>query len=328
MGVMFALALALFSTAARAQEEPEPPTTYEYALDEATELTLTAKPKDAKTWSAVLRMYGEPAQGQIFSFSGDLRLLTKDVYMWKGPSGPNQKFVRVGGKPGDKTPLEVSTRYLVDDFAKPVRIHGTFKLLTPAESEARMKQRFEKADAALNELLTRTLAEVGKLGEAKLKDAQAERIKLRDTAAGGPEVEKSGLPYWTSMWTSTLDNLAFLRSYTGRQTPKGFAGSYRAANGNSLELAVAPDEGLKFTATVLHPAGEKTGVLTGTARLYGTRAIYKEPLSKKDAEGREPAEAVLMQRGHIVKLEAKNTDEFGGPGVSFDGEYYKVAPRK
>jgi hypothetical protein len=111
--------------------------------------------------------------------------------------------------------------------------------------------------------------------------------------------------------------------------PKGLAGSYRAANGNSLELELVLEQELKFTATVLHPAAEKSGVLTGTARLYGTRAVYKEALSKKGAEGREPTEAVLTQHsGHIVHLEAKNTEELGGPGVSFDGDYYKLAPRR
>ncbi len=110
---------------------------------------------------------------------------------------------------------------------------------------------------------------------------------------------------------------------------KGLAGNYQMANGNSLEVEVVNDQSVKFTARVLHPAEEKSGVLTGTARLLGTRAVYKESLGKKDAEGREPTEAVLTQHsGHLIHLEAKNTDEFGGPGVSFDGDYYKLAPRR
>ncbi len=104
-----ALALGLSLSPARAQEEPEPPQ-YVYALDDQTELTLTFRPKDQKSWGAELRLYGEPAQGQIFSFSGDLRLLTKNVYEYKNGTPPTQKEVRVAGQPGEKSPLEVLTR--------------------------------------------------------------------------------------------------------------------------------------------------------------------------------------------------------------------------
>ncbi|HEV7401356.1 MAG TPA: hypothetical protein VGO11_00450, partial [Chthoniobacteraceae bacterium] len=320
----------LWLSAARAQEEPLPdpgPPQYVYALDDQTELTLTFHPKDQKTWGAELRLYGEPAQGQIYSFTGDVRLLTKDVYEYKNGTPPTQKQIRVAGKPGEKSPLEISTRNLTGDDSKPVRIHGTFKPVDDAALEARMKKRYEQADAALNDLLKRTLGEVGKSGEAKLKEAFAARLKLRD-AAVDPEADHKGLPYWTTMWNATLESVGFLRSYTGRFATKGFAGSYRMPNGNSLELEVVPEEGLKFTAAVLQHAEDKPGVLTGTARLFTTRAVYKEPANKKDAEGRTPVEATFTQHGHIVHLEAKNTDELAGHGVSFDGDYYKVVPRK
>lgn len=318
-----ALVLACCPPRARAQEDEGPPQ-FVYFLDDATELTLTMHPKDTKTWTVELRQFGEPAQGQIFSFTGDLRQFSKDVYEYKAGTGPTQKVVRVVGQPGEKKPLEVSTRSLVDDPTKPVHIHGTFKPMDDATREARAKKRYEMADKALTDLLTHTLAEVGKAGEAKLKEAHAERMKLRD-AAVDPEAERKGLQFWTTMWNGTLESIGFLRSYTGRLVPKGLAGSYQMANGNSLEVEAVNDQSVKFTARVLHPADEKTGVLTGTARLLGTRAVYKES-SKKDAEG---PEAVLTQHsGHLIHLEAKNTDELGGPGVSFDGDYYKLAPRR
>jgi hypothetical protein len=319
-----ALVLACCPRPARAQEEPGPPPQYVYALDDQTELTLTFHPKDQKTWGAELRQFGEPAQGQVFSFTGDVRQLGKDVYEYKGVGGPNQKIVRVAGKPGEKSPLEVSTRSLTDDLSKPVHIHGTFKPIDDAAREARMKKRYEQADAALNDLLKRTLGEVGKSGEAKLNEAFTERLKLRDSAVD-PEADQKGLPYWTTRWNATLEAIGFLRSYTGRLVPKGLAGNYQAAKGNSLEVEVVNEQSVKFTARVLHPAAEKPGVFTGTARLYGTRAVYKES-TKKDAES---PEAVLTQHsGHLIHLEAKNTDELGGPGVSFDGDYYKLAPRR
>jgi hypothetical protein len=322
------MAVALLP-AARAQEEPEPPPQYEYALDDLTELTLTSHPKDSKVWTADLRLLGEPAQGQIFSFSGEIRQVGRDVYEYKPGNGPNQKSVRVAGKPGEKSPLEVSARNFTDDFTKPVHIRGTFKPLLPAEREARMKKRFEAADAAFNDLYTHMLTDAGKSGEPKLKQVKIERIYLRDEAAGGPDAEPAGLPYWTAMWSATLENIGFLRSYTGRNAPKGFPGSYRMANGNALEVEALADAGqVKFTVTVRHSADEKPGVLTGTARLAGSRVNYKESLSKEEARGRQPVEAVLTQRGHVIHVEAKNTSELSGAGVSFDGEYYKVAPRK
>ena len=323
---MLALLLGVL-LAARAQEQPEPPPQYEYALDEVTELTLTFHPKDSKVWTAELRLLGEPAQGQIFSFTGDLRLLGKDVYEYKaaGPSNqPNQKLVRLVGKPGEKTPVEITTRNLTDEFSKAVRIHGAFKPLNDTERETRMEKRFEAADGAFNDLYKRTLTEAGQAGEAKLKQAKIERIFLRDEQAGDPDATPTGLPYWSAMWTATLENIGFLRSYTGHNAPKGFAGSYRMANGNALDVEALPEQGqIKFTANLRHPAEEKPGVLTGTARLTGSRASYKE----KDAGGREPVEAVLTQHGHIMHLEARNTGELGGAGVSFDGDYYKLVPR-
>ncbi len=56
-----------------------------------------------------------------------------------------------------------------------------------------MKKRYEQADAALTDLLKRTLGEVGKSGEAKLNEAFAERLKLRDDAID-PEAELRGIP--------------------------------------------------------------------------------------------------------------------------------------
>lgn len=326
------LALALAVLPARAQEEDEVPR-YDYALDEQTELTLTSHPKDPKTWTAELRAYGEPAQGQILSFNCEVKQQSKDLYLWKGEpiqtgfQNVIKKEVRIAGQPGDKKPLEVSTRSLTDDFSKPARIHGSFKLLNAKEREARVKKRFEQADAALADLLAKTLTEAGKAGEAKLKKAHQERLDLRMENAGGRDAEPNGVAYWNSMWTGTLDAIGFLRSYTGKNAPKGFAGSYRMANGNSLELEVVP-EGLRFTISVRNPTDEKPGSIAGMARLFTNRANYKEPISKGDAAGPDPAELVFTQHGHIVHVEGRSTQEFSGKGVSFDGDYYKVVPRK
>ena len=62
-------------------------------------------------------------------------------------------------------------------------MEGEFAPLAPAKRLERAKQRWEKADAVLNVVYSRVKAEVGKGGEAKLRDMQRNLIARRDLHA-------------------------------------------------------------------------------------------------------------------------------------------------
>jgi hypothetical protein len=242
------------------------------------------------------------------------------------------RSVRVSGNARKKEPLEVTGKNLASVGGKPIKLKGTFQPVDPLLRMVRMKERFEKTDALLQELYKRVLKEAGTTGEAKLREVFQAREKLRDDRSKGTAEDgeyRFQPSYWESMLNNTIETIAFLNDYSGRGVPKGMAGSFRDASGGTLLMEPMLNGQLRFTLNVARGPAAIAGQMTGTARFTGTRATYKEELRKKDAApGQQPAELTFTLRGggHIIHVEAKNTGAYAAEGAYFNGDYYKFGP--
>ena len=186
----------------------------------------------------------------------------------------------------------------------------------------------------LNQVYSRVLAEVGKAGEAKLRKLQRGQLEYRDVHAKYDAIDNREHPkesphYWEGMLAFTTSNLDFLKIYTGRDVPKGLSGIYDDGFGGLLEIEETP-KGLKFSLTVVRGRTSHIGEIAGLARLNGDRATFKAVLTKEEAKsGQKAAELTFtMSAGHIVHVDAKNAQEYGGMGAYFDGYYYKEGKLK
>lgn len=324
---LLAAAIALWSGIAPAAE----PTHYDYALDEQTELTLEPKVGAPKTWAMDLRRYGSAEQGLVLRCMGDLEQASPGVYLYErlDKSDGTNESVRVMGKLGVGQPLEIVGLRLRTYAGGETRIEGKFTALGPAQRLARAKQRWEKADVVLNQVYTRVKAEVGKAGEAKLREIQRGQLDRRDRhSLSEGHGEKNNPDYWDAMLNFTTSNISFLKIYTGRDVPKGLTGTYTDGVGGSLELEETT-KGLKFSMSAVRKISLANGEIGGVARLKGNRATFKAELSKEEAAaGQKPAELTFTVNGHIVHVDAKNTGDYGGSGVYFDGDYYKEGKLK
>jgi hypothetical protein len=307
---------------------------YEYALDESTELSLEPRELDSKSWDMELRRYGAATEGVTLLFMGELKATGGDIYECTNDYDGTARTVRVSGKPGADQPLEITTTKLQLDSGVPLKIAGLFRPITAADRLGRATERWHKADKVLNEVYARLLKEVGKAGAPKLRELQRARIEMRDQRAAwntkGADHPDRMPAYWDTMLDYTVSNLELLRIYTGREIAKGWSGRYRDIGGGLMEIEQTK-KGLKFSITAVRKMSDANGEIAGIARLQGDRAGYKEALTpqEKKEQDREPAELVfILSGGHKVKVEEKNTDYFGGAGVYFAGDYFKLGPLK
>ena len=328
-----AAALLVGLTIARiARAADDSPSSYEFALDDQTELTLEPIVDNPKSWELDLRQYGTAAQGQVLVFMGRAEQKDSGLFELNNEYDGKSHIVRFRGNPA-KGPVEVTSENLLLDSGQPAKIAGTFQPITPAARLERTKSRWQKADAVLNEVYASVRAEVGKAGESKLRDLQRGRISIRDNRATfeahGAEKPESLPVYWDTMLGETVSNISFLKIYTGRDVPKGLTGSYGdASGGGGLDLEETP-KGLKFSMTAVRGASLHEGEISGIAQLKGNRATYKQSSKEAAADGHKPAELTFtMSAGHIVHVDEKNTAYFGGAGVYFAGDYYKSGPLK
>lgn len=325
MGAVFAVALSHSTT--RAQETP---TRFDYALDEQTELTLEPIVDDPRSWEMDLRRYGTAEQGTVLRYMGSLKETAPGVYAYQAEGEEKAQTVRVAGQPGRGQPLQVTGQRLVTEKGVAAKVDGEYAPLTSAQRLARAKQRWEKADAVLNQVYAGVKGEVGKAGETKLRDFQRGQIQRRDDQAEYDAIDHREHPtesahYWDTMLTMTADNIAFLKIYSGRNVPKGLTGSYRDGKGGHLDLEETP-KGLKFSIEVVRGRSSHTGEIAGVARLKGNSATFKDVLDREALKAGQKAGEITfsMRDGHIVHLDAKNTQDYGGANAYFDGDYYKA----
>ncbi|MEY2563728.1 MAG: hypothetical protein QOH88_1921 [Verrucomicrobiota bacterium] len=195
---------------------------------------------------------------------------------------------------------------------------------------AKAKRRFATADAELNKTFA-TLRKTLPADEFKdLRDGQRKWLEHRDYISAdqprqngfhGDDPKKSA-DYWTSMAELTESRTEFLRAAYDRSLPSGITGSYGDSFGGSLDLEERK-EGVAFQINVVRGPTSHTGGLSGVATLKGDTAAYKEVV--EPGEDRAPCELTFtFSKGHVVKLDGKNTDYYHGMRAYFVGTYFKV----
>jgi len=199
---------------------------------------------------------------------------------------------------------------------------------TPALEKVR--QRFADADALLNKTYKATCEELTKGQVIKLRDLQREWLQYRDAKAesllwfNGVHTDKprERVEYWQYQADLTDERRKFLRVYSGRAVGKGIAGEYSDFFDGDLRLTETK-KGIAFSFTVVRGPSAHTGEIEGVATRHGDSAIYTEVVAP--GEDRKACEIVFtFIDGHIVQVTGKDTDYYGGAGVSFDGTYYKT----
>jgi uncharacterized protein YecT (DUF1311 family) len=309
------------------KEEPK----VEYALDEATEMTLQPVPSEGGDllFEMELRRYGVPDRGQTFLASGRLVFVSEGVYEYRADEEQTGAVVRVRGKPAGTEPLQVTSRNLQEWEGGAFELNGVFRPISPSERLQRAQQRHANADLALNAQYATTKSEVSNASARKLQEIQRDWLPRRDNraefAGRNAEPPQQSTEYWDAMLEETATRIEFLRVYSGKAVPKGYAGQYRDFEGGTMDLEQTKG-GWKFSITTVRGIGMSNGEISGRARQKGARAFYKETSPE---ENEEPAElAFTFQEGHIITIQGKNTLAYHGHNAHFDGIYYKVGPLK
>ncbi|MGC3991687.1 MAG: lysozyme inhibitor LprI family protein [Chthoniobacteraceae bacterium] len=203
----------------------------------------------------------------------------------------------------------------------------------PIPALQRARAQFESADALLNKTYQSIEASLTKEQRAELRRLQRDWLPYRDAEAvslitfnadtsEAPDHPENRPEYWDNRTSLTRERIEFLTVYSGRTVSKGIAGHYDDFHNGELTLTETK-RGIVFSCTVVRGPKAHVGEISGTAQLHGNRAIYREHLDR--GENRQPAEMTFtFIDQHIVKIEGKNTDEYAGMGVSFNGMYYKT----
>lgn len=203
-----------------------------------------------------------------------------------------------------------------------------------AEADAaefqKAKRRFATADAELNKTFA-TLRKTLPADEFKdLRDGQRKWLEHRDYISAdqprqngfhGDDPKKSA-DYWISMAELTESRTEFLRAAYDRSLPRGITGAYDDSAGGLLDLEERKD-GVAFRITVVRGPTSHTGGLSGLATLTGDTASYKEVV--EPGEDRAPCELTFtFSKGHVVKVDGKNTEYYHGMRAYFVGTYFKI----
>jgi hypothetical protein len=129
--------------------------------------------------------------------------------------------------------------------------------------------------------------------------------------------------YWDAMAILTKTRVEFLQASFDDALPKGISGTYEDSYGGFLDLEEKGD-GVVFAIEVVRGPTSHTGSLAGIATLKDGVAVYKEQV--KPGEEREPCELTFaFSKGHIVKIEGKNTEHYHGARAYFTGTYFKIS---
>jgi len=199
-----------------------------------------------------------------------------------------------------------------------------------AEKLRKSKRDFALADADLNKTFQKLRKNLPEDDFKELRDNQRKWIEYRDyMSADQPrqngfrgEDPKQSADYWESMASLTKSRIEFLEAAFDEGLPKGISGSYEDSFGGSLNLEERAD-GVVFQIEVVRGPTSHTGGLAGLASLKGDAAYYKEKVEAGD--DREPCElSFSFSKGHIVRIDGKNTDYYHGARAYFVGIYYKV----
>jgi len=194
-----------------------------------------------------------------------------------------------------------------------------------AEKVARAKKRWREADSMLNAKYELLRKEVSPERFTELRQLQKKWLEYRDFMAKYqpswmPESKfplEQSIDYWDSMEELTRTRLEFLQAWLGKGVEPGITGIYQDFEGGTLTLKQTV-KGLKFLLEVVRGRNAHTGEISGMARVEGQNAFFADS---------EPSAGKLtfnFVNGHEVKLEEENTGSYGGTGVYFGGEYFKV----
>lgn len=322
---LFSFLASLFlGPLARSEETKE--AQYFYVRDSATEFVLTK----GQDWGFELRHFGNQNDSADALSLGTLNRINgslKYEINWldeKEPGKKHHEVVEMTGVPGSAT-LHIQTGGIMSDRKTPIDLGGKFILLSNAEFLKRTRNRFDAADALLNKTYQVTKNELKGSAIDALREKQRAWIEYRNGIAEFhlPDPPQSSPDYWGRMCDLTLVRVRFLRIYSGIHAPKGLAGEYEDSYGGVLTLADSK-AGLRFSIEVVRGPTAHTGEISGVARLTGNTAYFKAK-ADNEIEG-PPAEVTLtFGEGHIVRVETKYTQQYGGMGAYFEGNYYKTA---
>jgi uncharacterized protein YecT (DUF1311 family) len=192
------------------------------------------------------------------------------------------------------------------------------------------KGRFATADAELNKTFG-TLRKTLPADEFKdLREGQRKWLEHRDyMSADQPRQNgfhgddpKKNADYWIAMAELTESRTQFLRAANDLSLPRGITGSYDDSAGGLLNLEERKD-GVAFQINVVRGPTSHTGGLSGLATLTGETASYKEVV--EPGEDRAPCELTFtFAKGHVVKVDGKNTEYYHGMRAYFVGTYFKI----
>ncbi len=193
------------------------------------------------------------------------------------------------------------------------------------------RQRFEAADAELNQLYAEAARALPELLFEQLRLDQRRWLSQRDTYAaqvaslqGAAEagVETDEPWFWLARTERTEDRTQVLRGWLAyaRGSPGVWAGVWVDGYGGRLLLAERPADRLLFALLVVRGPTNHLGEIAGVAeRNVRTARFATEPVY-----GEGQTWLTFVRDGPWLRLVAENAETFHGMRAYFDGLYVRV----
>jgi len=264
-----------------------------------------------------------------FDFGGQLKLDGK-LYRQDEPSDQksNFKVAIEGDLEGEQ--LEVTTSGLTDPRKKEHDLSGTYRKLSDKEVQQRAQQRYNAADAWLNEIYQQAKTKLAGGAFSDLKKREADWISYRDDFSerrAGLNATSEGLPEEVvrlqTLRDLTMYRIGFIRGLLNDSLPKGVSAAYHDGYGGELDLE-KDNKGVKFRLGVVRGVNGSTGDVSGRVVLRNGSGTYRDPQPEEGEKAAEITFHILDDRR--VEIKARNDDYLRGISAYFDGVYFKFGP--
>jgi len=300
-----------------------------FARDAETELWVDPPGSPDGSGIFSFAQFADSSVGEDFDFGGSLKLDGK-VYRQEEPSDQksNAKIAIEGDLEGEQ--LEVTASGLADSQKKEHDLSGTYRKLSDTELQQRAQQRYNAADAWLNEIYRQAKAKLSGGAFSDLKKREADWITYRDEYAersAGLNARSEGLPEeivrLQTLRDLTMSRVGFIRRLLDDSLPTGISAVYHDGYGGELDLE-KDNKGVKFRLGVVRGPTASNGDASGRVVLRNGIGTYRDP---QPEEGEKPAEITFhILDDRRVEIKARNDGYLHGANAYFDGVYFKSGP--
>jgi uncharacterized protein YecT (DUF1311 family) len=273
--------------------------------------------------------FANSSTGEDLDFGGRLKLDGK-VYRQEEPSDQksNVKVAIEGDLEGEQ--LEVTTSGISDSRKQEHDLSGTYRKLSDTELQQRAQQRYNAADAWLNEIYQQAKTNLAGSAFSDLKKREADWISYCDEFAersAGINAPSEGLPEEVvrlqTLRDLTMSRIGFIRGLLDDSLPTGISAAYHDGYGGELDLE-KDNKGVKFRLGVVRGPTASNGEVSGHVVLRNGSGTYRDPQPEEGEKAAEITFRILDDRR--VEIKARNDGYLHGENAYFDGVYFKSGP--